>query len=167
MLSALTYLGGTGTIQTCKGIALDSERNVIVVTPTDAADYPVTTGATLNGPSDFAVTKLTSDLSAVVFSTLVGGSGSESAAVTPGIPPDATQIQLDAAENLYFSLVTNSGDFPVTPNALFGSFSGTPGGSDTNVAIVKLSADGSAIRYATYLGGTSINSTGALRYRHN
>jgi hypothetical protein len=159
VVTALTYLGGTGTVQACKALAFDSEGNVIVVTPTDAANYPVTTAATLNGPSDIAITKLTPDLTTVVFSTLVGGSGSEST--------NATRIELDAAENLYFSLATNSSDFPVTSNAVQGTFAGVPGGSDTNVAVVKLSADGSTILYGTYLGGTSNNSTTTLRYHKN
>lgn len=158
VITALTLLGGTSTttVQACKGLAVDSEGNVIVVTPTDASDYPVTTGATLNGPTDFAVTKLTADLSTVVFSTLVGGSGTESA--------DATRVELDASENIYFSLATNSGDFPVTAS---NAFQKTLAGAGNNMAIVKLSADGSTILYGTYLGGSNQNSTIAMRYHKN
>ncbi len=139
-----------------------SEGNVIVVTPTDAVDYP-TTGpglGPLGGPSDIAVTKLTPDLSTVVFSRLIGGSGSESA--------DGTRVELDASDNIYFSLATNSGDFPVTAlNAIQPNFKGTAGGADNNMAVVKLSADGSTILYATYLGGSSQNSATTLQYKKN
>lgn len=163
-LVSATYLGGTSssTLQACKAIAVDSEMNPVIVMPTDAADYPLLGPgpAGLSGPSDIAVTKLTSDLSTLVFSRLVGGSGSESA--------DATRIQKDAAENLYFSLATNSVDFPVTANALQGTFAGASGGANTNVAVVKLSSDGAALLYSSYLGGsTGTNSTTSVFYRHN
>jgi len=161
VITRLTYLGGTSTsgIQACKGIAVDRDMQPMVVMPTDASDYPITTGGTLSGPSDMAVTKLTNDFSAVIFSRLVGGSGSESA--------DATRLQLDSAENLYFSLATNSVDFPVTANALQGTFAGASGGANTNVAVVKLSSDGSTILYGSYLGGSQNNSTTSVFYLLN
>jgi hypothetical protein len=168
ILTRLTYLGGaksTSTLQACKGIAVDSEANPVIVMPTDASDYPLVGPgpAGLSGPSDIAVTKLTADLSTVIFSRLVGGSGSESA--------DATRLRLDSSENLYFSLATNSVDFPVTPNAVQGTFMGASGGNNTMVAVVKLSADGSTILYASYLGGTvsstTTNSTTSVFYHHN
>jgi len=174
-ITAVSYVGGTGTIQGCKGIAVDSEHNPVIVTPTDAPDYPATAAiqpstcasATIKicGPSDIAVTKLTSDLSTMIFSTLVGGSGSETGTVwsTNG-PGDTTRITLDAGENLYFSLPTTSTDFPITSNALYST---PPSGGNQKVAIVKLSADGSTILYGTYLGGSSNNSTGSLYYHLN
>jgi hypothetical protein len=163
-ITALTYLGGTSisTVQACKGVAFDNEMNPIIVMPTDAADYPVTTtqGPAAAGHSHFAGTKLTSDLSTVIFSTLLGGSGNESA--------DATRLRLDASENLYFSLATTSGDFPVTKaTAVQPAFAGTPGGTNRNVAVVKLSSDGSTILYGSYLGGTSDNSSISLFYHLN
>lgn len=161
VVTKITYLGGTSTsgIQACKGIAVDNDMNPVIVMPTDAADYPLTNGGTLSGPSDFAVTKLTTDLSTLIFSRLVGGSGSESA--------DATRLQLDAPENMYFSLATNSNDFPVTANAVQSTFAGASGGANTNVVVVKLSSDGSTILYATYLGGTQNNSSTSVFYHHN
>jgi len=161
----VTYLGGTSTstVQACKAITFDSEKNVVIAMTTDAADFPVTSsipsGLLPGGQTHFAVTKFTTDLSTVIFSTLMGGSGSESA--------DATRLVLDSSENLYFTLATTSGDFPVTPNALQGTFAGTPGGTDTNVVVVKLSANGSGILYGSYLGGTSNNSTTSVFYLLN
>ena len=161
VITAMTYLGGTSTsgIQSCKGIVVDSELNPVIVTPTDASDYPVTTGGSLSGPSDVAITKLTSDLSTVIFSRMIGGSGSESV--------DGTALRIDTTENFYFSLATNSVDFPTTANAVQPMFAGAPGGANTNVAVVKLSSDGSTILYATYLGGTQNNSTTSIFYHKN
>ncbi len=163
VFTAVTFVGGTDTsatpVQACKGIAVDHDMDPVIVQPTDAADYPITTGGTLSGPTDFGVTKLTNDLSAVIFSRLVGGSGTESA--------DATRIQMDGAENMYFSLATNSPDFPVTASALQSTFAGTPLGTNTNVAVVKLSADGSTLIYSSYLGGSQNNSSTSIIYHLN
>jgi hypothetical protein len=177
VITAMTYLGGTGSVQACRGLAVDSEHSPVVVLPTDAQDFPAAIRATptgsvavtgpveLDGPSDFAITKLTSDLSFAIFSTLVGGSGSETGAVwAPNMPGDTTRVTLDSAENLYFSLATTSTDFPITSNALFST---PPAAGGQKVAIVKLSSDGTTVLYGTYLGGSAHNSTGALAYRHN
>src|SRR5271168_4137839 len=167
-ISFVTYLGGTSSstvqVQACKGIIVDSDMNPTIVMPTDASDYPVTVtlGPAAPGLAHFAVTKLTSDLSTVIFSTLIGGSGTESA--------DATRLQLDSAENLYFSLSTTSGDFPVTPNALHGTFTGTPLGTNRNVVVVKLASSGASGTlpiYSTFLGGSADNSTTSVIYHLN
>ena len=78
----------------------------------------------------------------VVFSTGLGGSGVET--------PHA--VQLDSAENIYVAGQTTSLDFPTTP----GSFQPTPIVPMWNSAspggfIVKLSADGSAVLYSSYV----------------
>jgi len=162
-IAALTYLGGTSATQACKGVAVDHDNQPMIVMPTDASDYPVTgtipANLTQGGRSHFAVTKLTSDLSTVIFSTLLGGGGNETA--------DATRLMLDNSENLYFSLATTSGDFPVTPNAIRGMFAGTPLGTNRNVAVVKLSSDGSTILYSSFLGGSTDNSTTSVFYHLN
>jgi hypothetical protein len=159
-IGGVTYLGGssTSTVQACKGIAADSDLNPIVAVQTDAADYPITStiGAAKAGQgTHMAVTKLTADLSTAIFSTLIGGSGAETA--------DATRVELDAAENVYFSLSTTSTDFPVTSNALFGAFKGTT----QNTAFVKLTSDGSMLSYSSLLGGSANNSTTSLFYLLN
>ena len=47
-------------------------------------------------------------------------------------------------------------------------FAGTPGGTNTNIVVVKLSADGSTILYGSYLGGaTGNNSTTSIFYHLN
>ncbi|HUK54538.1 MAG TPA: hypothetical protein VL099_14715 [Candidatus Binatia bacterium] len=178
LVNALTYLGGTGSAQSCRGLAVDSEHNPVVVVPTDAADYPATQSiqsspsgpvaispATLSGPSDVAITKLSSDLSTMIFSTLIGGTGSESGAGwAPGMPGDTTRILLDTPENMYFSVPTTSTNFPITSNALYST---PPTAGNQKVAIVKLASDGSNVLYGTYLGGSATNTSASLAYRHN
>jgi len=162
VIAKLTYLSGASstTVQTCKGVAADHDFQPILLVLTDSPTYPLTTAQTLSGPTDFALTKLTSDLSTLIFSRLIGGSGTESA--------DATRIQLDPLEDIYFTVATNSPDFPVTSNALQATFAGASGGNNTNVVVVKLSADSNSLLYGSYLGGsTGTNSTTSVFYHHN
>jgi len=163
VIEEMTYLGGTSAsgVQACKGIAVDSDLNPIVVMPTDASDFPVRTtlGPAAAGQTHFVAVKFSPDLSNQVFSTLLGGSGAETA--------DATHIQLDTPENIYFTLSTTSGDFPVTSNALFKTFNGTPLGANRNAVIIKMTADGAALNYASFLGGAGDNSTTSIFYHPN
>jgi len=146
-LTYSTYLGGsTGDLVT--GIALDSSNNAYVAGITISADFPVTTGAfqtTINGTSgdDAFVTGLTSDGSALVYSTFLGGTGSD----------DALGIAVDAAGEAYVTGNTNSTDFPLANAAQ------TSNGGGNDVFVTKLTSDGSAPMFSTYYGGT-LDETG-------
>jgi uncharacterized protein (TIGR03437 family) len=76
----------------------------------------------------------------IIFSTLLGGSGSDR----------ATAVTVDGAG---FSYVTGqtTGNFPTTPNTAIPSASIPPGVSCCLAFLVKLSPDGSQVVYATYL----------------
>ncbi len=77
----------------------------------------------------------------IVYSTLVGGSQAADAAAA---------VAVDASGDMYVAGSTNALDFPVTN----GAFQTANGANDVNDAFVaKLSADGSTILAATYLGG--------------
>jgi Beta-propeller repeat len=75
----------------------------------------------------------------LAFSSYLGGSGSDM----------AQRVAIDAARNIYFTGRTGSQDFPVA-NAVPRS----PGNSQGDAFVVKVSADGSTLLYATYFGGT-------------
>ena len=76
----------------------------------------------------------------LVYSTYLGGSGEEY----------GFGIAVDGAGSAYVNGVTFSNDFPTTA----GSFSTTFGGS-ADAFVTKLAADGSALVYSTYLGGSN------------
>jgi hypothetical protein len=156
-LVASTYLGGNG-YEECQGLNLDSSGNVLAVGFTQSSNFPTTSGALqtqLRGPGDMFLTKLSADLSSMVFSTYVGGSGNEVV--------DSTRVELDASENIYFMADTTSIDFPVTSNALQANF----GGGSSDVFFIKVSSNGSQILYATYLGGNGEDSGRSMRYKKN
>lgn len=133
-----TYLGGQGG-DSGAGIALDGGGNVYVTGSTASANFPVTAGAlqTVCGSCVF-VTKLNPSGSALVYSTLVGGSAQQW----------GTGIAVDSAGDAYITGLTSSTDFPTLNPAqavIRGSF---------NAFVFKLDSTGSALVYSTYLGGS-------------
>ena len=146
-LSYSTYLGGTG-FDSANSLAVDATGNAYVTGWTSSVDFPVTPGAfqTAAPPSaggQYAfVTKLNAAGSGLVYSTYLGGNQGD---VGYG-------IRVDSAGNAYVTGNTSSTNFPVTPGA-FQEVKRAPGAS--NVFVTKLNADGSALVYSTYLGGSS------------
>jgi len=136
-----TYLGGSST-NVATGIALDSSNNAYVAGITDSNDFPTTSNViqTLYGGADDGfVTEVKADGSAWVYSTYLGGSGSD----------DALGIAVDAAGEAYVTGSTNSANFP-TANAAQNALGGN---SATNVFVTKLNAGGTAFVFSTYYGG--------------
>jgi uncharacterized protein (TIGR03437 family) len=143
-----TYLGGSG-YDIAYSIAVDTQGNAYVAGTTVSPNFPVTSGAfqtsALAQSTHAFVAKLNSSGSALVYSTLVGGSGSESVA----------GIRVDAAGNAYVAGSTTSPDFPVTAGAFqtTAAKSTNPYIAISNGFVVKLNAAGSAAVYLTYLSG--------------
>ena len=149
-----TYLGGSGT-DIAKAIAVDTQGNAYVAGVTGSANFPVTAGAfqssaalPVNGlpQSHIFVTKVNAAGSALVYSTLISGSGTE----------DARAIAVDSGGNAYIAGATTSLDFPVTAGALQKTAAKATGFSLIQHGYVaKLNAAGSALVYATYLSGSN------------
>jgi hypothetical protein len=131
-----TYLGGgndTGT-----GIAVDSAGNAYLTGFTSSAVFPTYNPLqpSLNGITNAFVTKLNAAGSAFVYSTYLGGEVSQGAG-----------IAADSSGNAYVTGFTNSGLLTVNPIQ--------PGlNGYQNAFVSKLNADGSALVYSTYLGGS-------------
>ena len=144
-----TYLGGSGG-DDGTAVALDFAGNAYVTGGTNSLDFP-----TLNSirvPSEAAlpdifVAKLT-PAGAFVYSTYLGASSEDS----------PFGIAVDAAGNAYVVGQTSSPDFPVTAGALDTTYSG---GFEDGFAL-KLNAAGSAIVYATYLGGSGFDTASGV-----
>jgi hypothetical protein len=144
-----TFLGGSDG-EEGRGIAVDTAGSAYVTGVTASADFPTTPGAfatTLNGGSDAFVTKLNAAGTALVYSTFLGGSGSEGVI---GFIAQSGGIAVDAAGNAYVTGTTPSADFPTTPGAFDTTFNGL-----LDAFVTKLNAAGSALVYSTFLGGSS------------
>ncbi|MCC6952968.1 MAG: SBBP repeat-containing protein, partial [Deltaproteobacteria bacterium] len=139
------YIGGSlnESTETHELAGTDANGNVYVTGPTRSTDFPTTTGAFQRtfggGVNDAFVMKISSNGSTLLASTYLGGSVNDR--------PEGTYVAPNGM--VFFSGVTGSPNFPVTPNA----FRTTLGGGVDAFAAV-LSADLSSVVYATYLGGT-------------
>ena len=135
-----TFLGGEG-FDSGGGLTVDAAGSAYVSGGTGSIDFPTTPGAfnTVPDGSDAFVTKLNAAGSALAYSAVFGGTASEG----------ASGIALDGAGNAWVTGGTSSADFPVTAGAADSSFNGT-----ADAFVSKLSANGSALVYSTYLGGT-------------
>jgi beta-propeller repeat-containing protein len=145
VLSYSTYLGSSGS-DGGAGIAVDTGGNAYVTGSTSSIDFPITAGASqasASGTSDAFVTKLNPDGSALIYSTYLGGSGSDGAA----------GIVVDAAGAAYLTGGTDSIDFPTTAGAFQATFAGG-GAFGGDAFVAKLDPTGSALVYSTYLGGS-------------
>lgn len=159
-----TFIGGNGTAGgTCgagfagdcaQGIAVDAEGNAYLAGLTSSSDYPTTTDAFQptygGGLTDAFVTELSSDGSALVYSTFLGGSGAE----------NAQALTLDSQGAVYVVGNAGSGGFPATP----GAFQTQNKGSDNGfVAKLDTTQNGAkSLIYSTYLGGHGNMTYGGL-----
>lgn len=148
------WLGGSWWDQG-NGIAVDRDGNAYVAGATESDDFLTTPGAfqrqkaqcnTL-GCFEVFVAKLDPAGSALVYSTYIEG--------TTGGGGRGLGIAVDPAGHAYVTGNTTSPDFPVTPDAFQVTYRGAPcrGQPCGNAFVATLNRTGSALRYATYLGG--------------
>jgi uncharacterized protein (TIGR03437 family) len=139
------------------GLATDAQGNVYFAGGTsDFAGgpmFPMTSGA-LAQKGTIAVGKLNPSGSQLLYASHFGGSGGGA-----GLTDTADDIAVDSAGNAYITGFTASPDFPVTPGVVqpvIKTHFGT-------AFVAKLNRDGSALVYATYLGGSAIDSGKNIR----
>jgi hypothetical protein len=139
-----TYLGGNA-FDAALAVAVDAAGQAYVGGHTASTNFPATAGAFATssaGSHDAFVTSVNAAGSGLIYSTYVGGSDADI-----GIG-----LALDATGAAYLAGYTRSADFATTPAAFDSSFNGPFNGSDAFVA--KLNPGGSALAYATFLGGS-------------
>jgi hypothetical protein len=135
-----TYLGGE-FFDMAWGIDIDTAGNVYVAGETYSITFPKTNAISLSGLSDAFVTKLNPTGSALVYSTYLGGSGTDGAMA--GIAVNRT------TGDAYVAGYTDSTNFPLT----VGAFQTALGGVGAqNAFVTKFDAAGTTV-YSTYLGG--------------
>jgi hypothetical protein len=143
-----TYLGGSD-YDVGSGIAVDLRGNAYVTGDTSSADFPTrdalqpgfgggTPRPPFGSPSDAFVAKLAPTGAALVYSTYLGGSDEDS----------GSGITVDFRGSAYVTGRTSSADFP-TRDPLQSAL----GGGFADAFVAKLSPNGAALVYSTYLGG--------------
>jgi hypothetical protein len=144
-----TYLGGSVNDE-ATAIALDSSGRACVTGGTESGDFPVTSGAfqkTLHGSEDAFVTQLQLTGSGLFYSTFLGGSGVDA----------GNSVAVDSIGRAHVTGTTFSPDFPVS-NPIQRHFGGSQ-----DAFVSKLSANGAALFYSTYLGGAAADSGNSIR----
>jgi hypothetical protein len=141
-LAFSTYLGGSGG-DVVDAIAIDGVGNVYATGVTLSADFPVTPGAfdtVLGGALDAYVAKLNAAGSGLSYAGFLGGESLDL----------GYAIAVDTFGRAYVTGVTDSAQaFPVTT----GAYDRSPNGQ-FDAFVVKINSDGSALLFATYLGGS-------------
>ncbi|HEX4963946.1 MAG TPA: SBBP repeat-containing protein [Thermoanaerobaculia bacterium] len=140
-----TYLGGDD-LDSILGIAVDPAGNAYLTGFTFSSNFPGVTAGSLQssyagGPGDAFVAKLSPAGSSLLYATYLGGTGNDV----------GYAIAADASGNAYVSGHTASTDFP---GVLAGSLQPGNAGGSLDGFVAKVNAAGSAIVYATYLGGS-------------
>ena len=185
VLSYSTYLSGPDSEFESAGtqinsLAVDAAGNAYVTGTTTSTDLPTSPGASDSGcgsdgacggqplpdglvtlvpPSDIFVAKFNPEGTALLYSTYLGG----------GLWDGANAIAVDALGNAYLAGSSNSPDYPTTAGTLQpgcgsdGACNHAPDGSTSNDAVLtKLNADGSALVYSTFLGGSAYDQANGL-----
>lgn len=150
---SLVYSSFLGGQQEDSGGEIHVEANgtAYVVGKALSLDFPTTPGAyqTTSSGLSFFVTKITPAGDSLVYSTFAG------------LCDDAEQPGL-AVKNgfVWFTGITTSGTFPVTPGAYDTTYnsSGEPG----DAVVVKMSQDGSSLLFGSYLGGANADRGTAI-----
>jgi hypothetical protein len=150
-----TYLGGSSSGDLAGAVAVDSSNNNVYVTgqtfsatfPTTSGAYQTTCGSCTGGNSNAFVTGINPTGSAYIYSTFLGGNSLDT----------GDGIAVDSTGSAYVTGSTNSTKFPTSS----GAFQTTYGGGN-DAFVTKLKADGSALVYSTFLGGSGFDAGASI-----
>ncbi len=134
-----TYLGGTGDDKN-RMVALDGSDNVYLTGYTASSDYPTAAAyqSTIGGFYDGYVTALNAAGTALIYSTYLGGIGSDT----------GYDLTVSSGGNAYVIGSTESTDFPVQS-----AYQAAYGGGTQDAILAKFDSSGT-LNFSTFLGGT-------------
>ncbi|MBD3337241.1 MAG: T9SS type A sorting domain-containing protein [Candidatus Eisenbacteria bacterium] len=146
-----TYFGGDYTDHG-NGVAVNAAGEIVLVGSTWSTDFPTVdplqaeNGSYPYDSSDAFITRLSADGQEILYSTYYGGSSDD----------DVQGMALDEDGNVYFAGTTLSNDYPLMNPYQPSRIGGRDG------FITKISADGSAVDFSTYLGGEDLELMGGI-----
>ncbi|MBS1850714.1 MAG: choice-of-anchor D domain-containing protein [Acidobacteria bacterium] len=142
-----TYLGGR-SYDNIQALAVDSQGNAIIAGTTSSSDFPLAETGNFNpAVSRVFVAKLDVSGATLLFADYLGSTDGNDW---------ASAVAIDGQDSIYLTGGTYGADFPVV-HAFQSALSGADDGY-----LVKLSADGAALTYSTYLGGTDYDYPNSL-----
>jgi uncharacterized repeat protein (TIGR03803 family) len=134
-----TFLGGAGGGTHAYSVAVDSVQSPYVTGNTVSTSFPLMNPFQNQNTAsaDVFLTKFTPAGNALVYSTYLGGSNTQSAG----------SVAVDSSGNAYVAGGTASSDFP-TQNPLQANLAG-----NYDAFVTKFNSSGTALVYSTYIGG--------------
>ena len=151
-----TYLGGIA-VQIAEDVAVDSNGAAYLVGRVSSPNFPTTPGSfqpqLAPATDDFVdgfILKLNPSGTAVEYGSFLGGGGLDV----------AYSVALDASRNAYVTGISYSLNFPVTDGVVQPNHHGSG-----DVFVAKVSADGSTLGYATYIGGSNYDAGRSIAVR--
>jgi uncharacterized repeat protein (TIGR01451 family) len=169
VLTYSTYFGGNGDESCsailglasppsgCPAVAVDASANIYLAGSTTSTVFPqpatnpppAAFQATLGGAADVFITKLNAAGSAILFSTYLGGDGTDTSA----------GVAVDSGFNVIVAGTTASSNFPTTGTSAFQS---ARTNANAHTFVSKLDATGHTLAYSTYLSGNGAESARGL-----
>lgn len=151
VLNFSTFLGGEEDDDGGMAIAVDSSGCAVVAGNTMSIDFPTTSGSLQPSTAMYTevfVAKLNAKGNALLFSTYVGGNGTD----------EAMGISVDESGNIYVTGKTNSVDLPITQ----GAFQKTYSGIANDVFVAKINASGNSLIFSTYVGSGGYDALSSI-----
>lgn len=142
-----TLLGGSSA-DSPWAVRIASNNDVYVLGMTDSSDFPTLVGAydrSFAGLADIFIARLDPTLTSLVWATYLGGSGDD---YLHGNSVAADLMTILDDDSVLFACSTTSPDFPTTNGVYLDAHAG-----GVDLAVGKLSADGSTLMFSTFLGG--------------
>lgn len=149
-LNSSTFLGGE-SFESVNALAVTPAGDFVVVGHTGSDDFPLTPNAfqtETNGLEDAFVSTISADMTTLMVSTRLGGTGEER----------DPRVALDDDAHIYVAGVSFKSAFPTTPGAFQTSF----GGGYADLFVAKLNQTASEYLYATFLGGSEAEEIAGL-----
>ncbi|MEO7652932.1 MAG: SBBP repeat-containing protein, partial [Bryobacteraceae bacterium] len=146
-----TYLGGNGDDRGA-AVAVDSSANAYVTGTTSSTNFPTASPyqAALAAGQDVFVAKWNAAGTALVYSTYLGGNGTDYVEV-------GNSIAVDSAGSAYITGTTASTNFPTLQ-----PLQSTHGGGTNDAFVTKFTPAGTGLTYSTYIGGASLDYGNAI-----
>ncbi len=134
----------------CQAIAVDADERVYIAGHTNTSDFPIVNAAdatapTSNADTEFFLTRLSADATAIEYSTFLGGSSNES--------NDRMGVACLDDGHVWLAGGSNSTDYPTTPGA-YDTVAG--GGNEWDGVVTCIDTDQAgpaSLVYSTYFGG--------------
>ncbi|NOQ70881.1 MAG: T9SS type A sorting domain-containing protein [Crocinitomix sp.] len=139
-------LSGSTVFNYGHGATYDNEGNIYTSAASTETGYLTTVGAFqtsyAGGDFDVAISKYSPAASALIYATYIGGANSD----------HPNSFATNASQELFIYGSTNSLDFPVSADAY--QTASTDDGSEYDIFVLHLSADGGSLIGSTYMSGS-------------